>query len=120
MNAAVARRVRQLAQEGAAGRAYGLVVLFRAPPPVHVVAGQLWTDAPVVRVLVAATFMNIIRAHEMLAVRRRAGLVAYSTVASPGTLITAGPLLPADEGIMWARGWRSNAAKALRAVVALR
>ena len=121
------RHARRMAQEAVVVQqtkvAFGLAVLFRAPPPVHHDIGRVWIDrSPSRRVLVIASFTGPAgaRALEMFAVRRREGLIGYGCDDATGNLLTAGPLLPEDEDVLWARGWKSTAAKALRAAVALR
>ena len=117
--------VRRLATERELGSPYQLVVLFRAPPPIKIVAHRMWIDAPTRKVTVVGVTGGVARAMEMEAIRRTHGWVAYAdrfvgVTGSRAMLWTTGPLDPRDRDIVWAWGWKSKSAKALVAAEALR
>lgn len=124
--------VRRLAGDREPGDPYRLVVLFRAPPPIMMVAGSMWIDDRTTRVrkvTVLGMFGdNRLQAIELEAIRRTHAWVGYGhernargqMLSSAHLLLTTGPLDPRERDIVWAWGWKSKAAKALMVSEALR
>lgn len=138
--------VRRLATGRDFGTPMQLVVLFRAPPPVLMVAGRMWIsaacdfrsdDALARRVTVVGSIQGISNAVlKVLAVWRTRRWVGYiddidfqTQIAGQGAeawvrggrgVLTTGPLDPRERDITWAWGWKSKSAKALRVMEALR
>ena len=95
--------------------------------PVHMVAGRMWID-PAARprkvTVVVENGAGDVRAEQMTAVKRKSGWRVYAdwpldVDVSVHFLSTGGPLDPRERDIVWAWGWKSKAAKALRVAQAL-
>ena len=113
-----------------------LVCLGRVPPPLHIVAGRIWTSAPTRQATAAAQLGDLgspPHVTVVICVRRTHAWFGYVRIGRAGDeevqsdtpsthklLYTTGPLDPAEEGLLWAWGTKSKAAKALRAAAALR
>lgn len=118
-----ASNVRRLVTTREPGTPIKLVALFRAPPPVLMVAGKMWvndTHGRPRRVTVIGGLGAVKAPRKMLAIRRAHAWVAYADheTGIPG-LVTTGPLDPRDRDIVWAWGWKSKSAKALQVMEAL-
>lgn len=124
--------VRRLATERDFGAPIRLVVLFRAPPPIVMVAGSMWVDDSKTRVR-KVTVLGVWAdertfAIELEAIRRTHAWVGYGherngrgqMLAGAHLLLTTGPLDPRERDITWAWGWKSKSAKALQVTEALR
>lgn len=113
--------IRRLATARDFGAPVQLVLLLRAPPPVHIAAGKMWINAPTRKVTVVAGLGDVKVPRRFLVVRRTHAWVAYDDDGNyTSCVVTTGPLDPRERDIIWAWGWKSKSAKALRVMEALR